>query len=107
MEKPNLDYIEKLARGDKSVRETLLNVIKTEFPGEVEEYNKSIKIKNFKEIEDNVHRIKHKFSILDLGISYKRAEKFEHNLREQVLDMAQKEQFDKVLLMISEYLKTI
>ena len=107
MEKPNIVYIEKLARGDKSVRETLINVIKTEFPREKEEYQKSIQKKNFKEIEDNVHRIKHKFSILGLERSYEKANVFEHNLRENNLDVIQKEDFDNILSIISQYLKTI
>jgi hypothetical protein len=40
MEKPNLEYIDSLARGDDSVREILINIIKTEFPKEKEEYYK-------------------------------------------------------------------
>lgn len=107
MEEPNIDYIEKLSRGDETVRKTLIDVIKSEFPTEREEYEKSIQKKNFKEIEDNVHRIKHKFSILGLEISYEKANLFEHNLREQILDDIQKEDFDKVLVKISEYLNTI
>jgi len=107
VEKPNIEYIEKLARGDDSIRKTLLNVIKTEFPVEKEQYEKSVKGKKFKEIEDNVHRIKHKFSILGLESSYEKANKFEHNLREDILNTNQKEEFDKILSMISDYLKTI
>ncbi len=107
MEKPNLLYIDKLARGDKSIKETLINVIKTEFPGEKEQYKKSIQKKNFKEIEENVHRIKHKFSILGLERSYEKANEFEHNLRENNLDNTQKENFDTILSIISQYLKTI
>ncbi|WP_341220768.1 hypothetical protein [Polaribacter atrinae] len=37
MEKPNLEYIEQLARGDESIRNELIEVIKTEFPEEKEE----------------------------------------------------------------------
>lgn len=107
MEQPNLNYIDQLARGDESVRNTLINVIKTEFPGEQEEYYESLKQKDFKKIEDNVHRIKHKFSILGLAISYKNANKFEQSLREQQLNPVMKEDFDKILLTISTYLKTI
>ena len=107
MEKPNLIYIEKLARGDESVKKTLISVIKTEFPDEEKEYHNSIQNKDFKEIEDIVHRIKHKFSILGLEKSYEMTNKFEHNLREQHLDAKQKEEFDNILSVISQYLKTI
>ena len=107
MEQPNLEYIEQLARGDDSIKKTLIEVIKTEFPGEVNDYYTSIKIKDFKKIEDNVHRIKHKFSILGLDKSYHKANEFEHNLREHQLNLKEHQDFDKILTVISEYLKTI
>lgn len=34
MEEPNLEYIDQLARGDESIRKTLIDVIKNEFPDE-------------------------------------------------------------------------
>ena len=107
MEQPNLNYIDQLARGDESVRNTLINVIKTEFPGELEVYYNSVQQKDFKRIEQNVHRIKHKFSILGLESSYKRANEFEQELRKQHLSSAHKNDFEKILLKISQYLKTI
>jgi hypothetical protein len=107
MEEPNLEYIDQLARGDESIRKTLIDVIKNEFPDERIDYDNSIKSKDFKKIEDNVHRIKHKFSILGLEKSYKKANKFEHNLREHILNVEEQQDFDKTLIAISEYLKTI
>jgi HPt (histidine-containing phosphotransfer) domain-containing protein len=107
MEKPNLEYIEKLSRGDESIRNELINVIKTEFPDEQKKYQISARNIDFKQIEDNVHRIKHKFSILGLETSYEKANNFEKSLREHRLDDAQKEYFDNILEVISQYLKTI
>jgi HPt (histidine-containing phosphotransfer) domain-containing protein len=107
MEKPNLLYIEQLARGDESVKNTLLEVIKSEFPVDKEEYYKSIENKDYKHIEENVHRIKHKFSILGLEKSYNKANDFEHNLREHILNVKEQEDFNEILVTISEYLKTI
>jgi HPt (histidine-containing phosphotransfer) domain-containing protein len=105
MEKPNLDYIEKLARSDESLRNKLITVLKIEFPEEKKEYYKSLKNKNFKQIEENVHRLKHKISILGLEKSYTIANEFEHNLRELNLDRV--DDFDQILVAISSYLKTI
>jgi HPt (histidine-containing phosphotransfer) domain-containing protein len=105
MEKPNLDYIEKLARSDDSLRNKLITVLKIEFPEEKKEYYKSLKNKNFKQIEENVHRLKHKISILGLDKSYTIANEFEHNLRELNLDRV--DDFDQILIAISSYLKTI
>ncbi|KAB1158584.1 Hpt domain-containing protein [Tenacibaculum aiptasiae] len=105
MEQPNLSYIDQLARGDESVKNTLIDVIKSEFPGEKQEYIESFEKKEYKKIEENVHKIKHKISILGLTKSYEEANKYEHNLREDNIEGA--EGFDKILQTISEYLKTI
>jgi hypothetical protein len=107
METPNLIYIEQLARGEESVRKTLIDVIKSEFPDEKKEYFESLKSEDFKKIEDDVHRIKHKFSILGLESSYNNAVAFELNLRENILLKKQKEEFKNTLEVISKFLKTI
>ena len=105
MEKPNLDYIDDIARGDTSIKKTLIDVIKNEFPKEKEDYFSSLKNKEYKKIEENVHRIKHKISILGLTKSYEKANEFEHNLREKNISGYQ--DFQKILNAISEYLETI
>lgn len=105
MEKPNLSYVDELARGDETVRKTLIDVIKSEFPEEKEDYYKSLEDKEYKKIEENVHRIKHKISILGLEKSYEKANTFEHNLREESL--VGFEDFEKILTAISAYIETI
>jgi HPt (histidine-containing phosphotransfer) domain-containing protein len=105
MEQPNLEYVNQLARGDKAIKAELIDVIKTEFPGEKKDYYDSIENKEFKKIEENVHRLKHKISILGLEKSYEIANEFEHNLRELSLD--KKEDFDEILTAITAYIETI
>ena len=105
MEKPNLEYVEQLARGDKSLRKRLIDIIKNEFPEEKEAYYKSLKNKDYKKTEENVHKLKHKISIFGLEKSYEVANEFEHNLRK--LNLVKKEDFDKILTVISAYIKTI
>ncbi len=105
MEQPNLEYINQLARGDDSIKNELIDVIKTEFPEEKKDYFESLETGVFKKIEENVHRIKHKISILGLEKSYEIANEFEHNLRELSFD--KKEDFDKILTVISDYIETI
>ena len=104
-ETPNLNYVNQLARGDEAIKNELITVIKTEFPEEKEDYYKSVKEQEFKKIEENVHRLKHKISILGLEKSYKMANDFEHNLREHSTEGI--EDFEKILLVISAFLKTI
>ena len=105
MEKPNLDYINQLARGDDSIKNELIEVIKAEFPEEKKEYYENLDNKIFKKIEENVHTLKHKISILGLEKSYERANEYEHNLRELNLDG--EEDFEQTLKAISDYIETI
>jgi hypothetical protein len=105
METPNLNYINQIARGDNSIKKTLIDVIKTEFPDEKEDYYESLKEKEYKKIEENVHRLKHKISILGLEKSYTKANNFEHNLRENSLEGQQ--DFDEILIAITNFIKTI
>ena len=105
MEQPNLSYINDIARGDETIKKTLLDVIQSEFPEEKKDYYKSLEEKSFKKIEENVHKLKHKISILGLERSYEIANKFEHNLRDHKLDGF--EDFDEILNVITAYLKKI
>lgn len=107
MEKPSLDYINKLARGEEAVKSSLLEVIKAEFPNEIEEYYNSVACNIYKNIEDNVHRIKHKFSILGLENGYMNAVELELCLRESDFDKEKKDKFEATLKSITEFLKTV
>ena len=105
MEKPNLNYIQTVAAGDKIFEKDMISVLKKEFPLEVETYKKALSKKNLKETAEIVHKIKHKISILGLEKSYKIANEFEHNLRE--LSFRKKEEFEKILIAITAYIETI
>lgn len=105
MEQPNLTYVEQLARGDENIRSTLIDVIKTEFPEEKNEYYESLVAKDYKKIEENVHKLKHKISILGLEKSYELANTYEHNLREKRMDGV--DDFEEILNTITAYIKTI
>ena len=105
MEQPNLSYIDQLSAGNISFKEKLITVIKEEFPDEKEVYLANIQTKNYKEAAENVHKIKHKISILGLEKSYEIARTFENNLKEGNTDL--KEDFKNILHVISEYLITL
>ena len=104
IEKPNLNYVNNLSGDDDNVKKLLIDVIKTEFPEEKKEYYESYHNKEYKKIEENVHRLKHKISILGLVKSYEIANEYEHNLRVKSTDKS--DDFDIILLVITEYLKT-
>jgi len=105
MEKPNLSYINSISGGDESVKKTLIDIIKKEFPEEKKEYYESLSSRDYRKIEEDVHKLKHKISILGLEKNYEIANRFEHNLRERSLEGL--EDFEKILKVISDYLKTI
>ena len=105
MEQPNLSYINDITRGDSVIKKTLIEVIKTEFPEEKKAYYESLQEKTYKKIEENVHKLKHKISILGLVKSYEVANEYEHNLREESLKGV--EDFENILMVITAYLKII
>jgi HPt (histidine-containing phosphotransfer) domain-containing protein len=107
MIQPNLNYIEQLARGDDFIRQTLIQVIKDEFPDEKEEYFECLKTNNLENIASSVHRIKHKFSILGLEKSYNSAVILEEELRNNQSNQGLQEEFENTLAAITKYLKTI
>ena len=78
MEKPNLNYIKQLSDGDIDFENQILSVLKRELPEEFEEF-----LKNFIKTAENVHKIKHKISILGLTKGYEEAALFENDLRDR------------------------
>ncbi len=105
MEQPNLSYIHSLSGGDKTFEDKLISIIKSEFPDEKDIYFKNITSKNFKEASENVHKLKHKISILGLEKSYAIAVDYENNLKTNSLEG--EADFKSILERISDYLATL
>ena len=105
MEQPNLSYIHSLSGGDKTFEGKLITIIKSEFPDEKNSYFKNIESRNFKKASENVHKLKHKISILGLEKSYAIATDFENNLNEDSDEG--KEAFKNILEIITNFLKTL
>ncbi|MEP3837625.1 MAG: Hpt domain-containing protein [Algibacter sp.] len=105
MEHPNLSYINQLSGDDKVFKNKLIGVVKLEFPQEKAIYVKNISLNNYKEAAENVHKLKHKISILGLEKSYAVADDYENNLLEQ--NTSGKLEFESILQTITDYLTTI
>ena len=105
MEQPNLSYIHSMSGGDKAFEQKLLNIIKLEFPKEKEVYYANYTKKNFKHAAENVHKLKHKISILGLAKSYEIAVAFENNLLEGNTNL--NEEFESILNTITNYLQQL
>ncbi|WP_340075147.1 Hpt domain-containing protein [Leptobacterium sp. I13] len=81
-EQPNLTYINKLSAGDQQFKKELIKIIKDEFPVEKAMYMENILNKKYSEAIQNVHKLKHKISILGLENGYKLAENYEESLKQ-------------------------
>ena len=105
MEQPNKSYIKSLSGGNIEFEKKLITVIKSEFPIEKETYLKNITAKKYIETAENVHKLKHKISILGLEKSYEIAAQYENELRENNTNL--KDEFDTILKTITDYLITL
>jgi len=105
MEQPNFSYINSLCGDDEIFKQKLLDIIKMEYPEERDIYLKNSAAKNFKEAANNVHKLKHKISILGLEKSYEIAVAFEENLLEGNTNL--NDQFESILNTITNYLKQL
>ena len=104
-DKPNLNYINSLSEGDKSFEMKILGIIKKEFKEEKNTYYNNMKNDNFKLCAENVHKIKHKISILGLEKSYEIAERYENNLREGNYELQNR--FSDILNKVTNYLNKL
>jgi len=105
MEQPNQSYINTLSGNDEAFKQKLINIIKEEFPIEKQTYFDNINAENFKLAADNVHKLKHKISILGLEKSYEVAGAYENNLIKASTDL--KEEFEVILTVMTTYIEEI
>lgn len=104
MEQPNLNYIQELSEGDKDFEAKLISVLKKELPLEFEEFQKNYKEKNFIKTAENVHKLKHKISILGLTKGYEEAALFENDLKDYQ-DTKRYESFVLVIKSMTDFLR--
>jgi len=90
-----MSYIREISGGDEEFENQLIKIVKIELPKEIKSYNSYLEEKNYKFAADLVHKVKHKISTLGLVESYKLAIKHEIDLRQE--NLKYKEDFDKVL----------
>tara|TARA_R110002051_G_C8515495_1_gene467083 strand:+ start:267 stop:584 length:318 start_codon:yes stop_codon:yes gene_type:complete len=105
MEQPNQSYINSLSGGDDAFKQKLIDIIKKEYPEEKQVYFDNFAANNFKLAADNVHKLKHKISILGLEKGYEVAVAYENNLLNGTTDL--KDQFETILKNITDYLEDI
>ena len=102
MEQPNLVFIKEIVGDDKAFQKNLLDIIKKEFPEEVASFNENFAQKKYKEASSNVHKIKHKISLLGLKDGFDLATDFENALKND--DITLHSDFLEILHKIRLYL---
>jgi HPt (histidine-containing phosphotransfer) domain-containing protein len=81
MEKPNLSFIKEIAGDDEEFQNSILDIIKKEFPEEAKMFNQNFASKDYNEAANNVHKLKHKISLLGLEKGLEIASAFEIDLK--------------------------
>lgn len=105
MIQPSLTYIEELADGNEAFKAKLIEIVKQELPEEIELYYKHVEAQLYSEAAKDVHKLKHKISILGLEKEYHLAVAYEEALREDHCDG--KIQFEDILSAMSLFVKSI
>lgn len=82
MEKPNLSIIKEISGNDLEFENSIIDIIKLEFPEEVNLFKTNFEEKNYLEASNNVHKIKHKISLLGLNKDLETASAFEIQLKQ-------------------------
>jgi len=99
---PNSEYIDKLSGSDGEFRARLIELLKQEWPLEVDEYRIQVKEQNWEKAGAAVHKLKHKISIFGLEDGYQVARELEYQYKEN--QDTPREAFDLVVEVITQYL---
>ena len=105
MSVPNLDYIKSLAGGDTEFENHLISIIKDEFPKEREVYQNNNDGQLYDKAAENVHKLKHKISILGMEDAYHEADTHEELLKTS--DSSKVSDFEKILNSIEAFLANL
>lgn len=104
-ETPNLIFINKLSQGDEIFFQNIVNVIKKELPLEIEAYRLNFEKQDWQRTGEDVHKLKHKISILGLEKGYQIAIDYENNLIEGNLEL--KSSFEEILEVMLRFMDNL
>lgn len=105
MEQPNCSYIDEISGDDLEFRNTLIGIMKAEWPQEVDEYRGNFNDSAFAKAALNVHKIKHKLGMVGLVKDYALAVQFENDLKKGKTEKT--EEFEAVLNKVSDFISQL
>jgi len=104
-ESPNLSYINQLAGENLTFKKKLIEVLIRELPEEIKQYRKHLIEEKYQLAADDVHKIKHKISILGLELSYQLATNYEEELRNN--NPFNNGNFEKVMVAMAKFINEL
>ncbi|PZW37952.1 Hpt domain-containing protein [Mesonia algae] len=104
-ESPTLTYINQLAGENLYFKSKLINVLKKELPEEIKQYRKHLNEGKYQLAADDVHKLKHKISILGLELSYQLTTDYEEELRNN--NSFNNGNFEKVLVTMTKFINEL
>lgn len=104
-EEPSLTYIHKIATGNSEFESKLIQILKIEFPQEQKVYLAHISNRDYQKAAPLVHKVKNKFSLLNLVEGYSLANEYENDLKEENLN--KRLIFEEVLGAVERFLDSI
>ena len=104
-EKPNIKMIRQMSGGDTSFEEKMIEIIKRELPKEIYLYHEHLKNADYLNAAKDVHKLKHKISILGLEKSYKLAVDYEDELKKH--KFLRSNSFEDILKSMTDYINTL
>lgn len=103
-EQPNIEMIRQMSGGDVSFEEKMIEIIQRELPKEITLYHEHLKNADYLTAAKDVHKLKHKISILGLEKSYKLAVDYENQLKENKSSLS--DAFEDILKNMLGYINT-
>ena len=105
MEKPNIDYIIKLSRGEEAIKQKFIGVLKFELPIEIDAYYVSLHLDKRTQTAECIHKLKNKIAILGLEQSYHIADDYEKNIHNGRKDLQL--EFENTLTLMQNFVNTL
>lgn len=105
MEQPNNNYIDQLSGDNLVFKAKMIAILKGELPEEIAIYQNQMRLNDWAEAAQIVHKLKHKISILGLEKSYYIAEQFETQLKNN--STALQADFEAILNVMQQFVQEL
>lgn len=105
MEKPNIEYINKLSRNEEVIKQKFIGILKFELPIEIDAYQVSLNRNKWAQTQECIHKLKNKIGILGLENSYLLADEYEKS-QEKSRKKLQIE-FEKTLNLMQQFVNCL